>query len=178
MTIANDAANADVSEDTNDNAADAGSGADNTQNNQVVAEKKYSDKDFDDFVKRKTPELESRIKSKLEKQYEGKIIYDSQEAVDKLIKEAVDAALKDEQLKAVRLKIQEEYGLDEYRVSKLEGDDEKSLREDADKTYGKPKKAAPVLNGGANNTDSQQVSPFAQQQLQRVNELKKKHHIK
>lgn len=158
MTIANGADNADVTGNENDKSDSTGSGADNTQNNQVI-EKKYSDKDFDEFVKRKTPEIESRLKSKLEKQYEGKIILTEQER-DNLIRGAVELALKEESLKSVRAKIQTEYGLDDYKVNKLEGSDEKSLREDAEKTYGKPKKDAPQLNGAKVN-DTGDKSPNA-----------------
>lgn len=157
-TDANVSDEADVSGQTNDKSDVAGSGADNTSNSQVD-EKKYSDKDFNDFVRRKTPELESRIKTKLEKQYEGKIILTEQER-DNLIKDAITAALNEESLKAVRAKLQTEYGLNDYQVSKLEGDNEKALTEDAEKTYGKPKKVAPAVNPGKKEDDRDERDDF------------------
>lgn len=149
---------ADVSGQTNDKSDTTGSGADTTQKDQVEM-KKYSDKDFDAFVKRKTPEIESRIKSKFDKSLEGKIVLTEKER-DDLIKEAVTAALKEESLKSVRAKLQAEYGLSEYQISKLEGDDEKSLKEDAEKTYGKPKKDAPNLSPGKTDNDRDESDDF------------------
>jgi hypothetical protein len=167
---------ADVSGSTNDKSDTTGSSADTTGKDQVE-EKKYSDKDFDAFVKRKTPEIESRIKSKFDKSLEGKIVLTEKER-DDLIKDAVTAALKEESLKSVRAKLQADYGLSEYQISKLEGEDEKSLKEDAEKTYGKIKKQAPVLNGASDNKDGEAVSTVAQQTHQALLDLKKKYHVK
>lgn len=125
--------------------ATTGAGTDNSkQDNQ---EKTLTQSEVNDIVKRAKLDAERAAKTKFDKSLEGKHILTDEER-DALIKDAVTAALKEESLKSVRVKIKEEFGLDDYKVGKLEGDDEKSLREDAEKTYGKPKKEPPRINPG------------------------------
>lgn len=123
------------------------------------AEKKLTQAEVNEVVKKAKRDAENAAKLKLEKSLEGKIVLTEKER-DDLIKEAVLAALKDESLKAVRSKIQAEYGLSEYQISKLEGDDEKSLKEDAEKTYGKPKKEAPNLSPGKTDNERDESDDF------------------
>lgn len=98
---------ADVSDDTNDKSVDAGIGdkeKDSNQNNKVE-EKKYSDKDYNDFVKRKTAELSSKAEEKHKKSLEGKLIL-TQEELDaktaEIAKNAVEAYKKESALAAKR----------------------------------------------------------------------------
>lgn len=144
-------------------------------NNQ---EKKLTQSEVNEVVKRAKLDAERSAKTKFEKSLEGKHVLTEDELSAK-VKESVDAALKEENLKAIRLKIKDEYGLDDYKISKLEGDDENSLREDADKTYGKPKKSAPVLNGGADNSENGEIqTTYAQRSQKQLQDIKKKFHIK
>lgn len=140
-------------------------------------EKTLKQSEVNDIVKRAKQDAERAAKTKFEKSLEGKHIF-TEEEKDKLIKDAVTAALKEESLKSVRTKIQSEYGLNDYQVSKLEGDDEKSLKEDAEKTYGKPKKSAPVLNGGGDTREESNGDPddalIAQALKDAINSAKKR----
>lgn len=140
--------NTSESDGVNTDATAGNTGTDNskTQDNQDT-EKKLTQSEVNDIVKRAKADAERAAKTKFEKSLEGKHILTDEER-DALIKDAVTSALKEESLKSVRAKLQTEFNLSDYQISKLEGDDEKSLREDAEKTYGKPKKEAPKLNPG------------------------------
>lgn len=122
-------------------------------------EKKLTQAEVNEVVKKAKRDAENAAKLKLEKSLEGKIVLTEKER-DDLIKEAVNAALKDESLKSVRAKIQSDYGLSDYQISKLEGDDEKSLKEDAEKTYGKVKKEAPNLSPGKTESDRDESDDY------------------
>ncbi len=167
----------DVSGNTNDKSETAGNTS--TDNGKTDnQEKKLTQAEVNEVVKKAKRDAENAAKIKLDKSLEGKIVLTEKER-DDLIKDAVTAALKEESLKSVRAKLQAEYGLSDYQISKLEGDDEKSLKDDAEKTYGKIKKEAPLLNSGSNNNrESDVVSTLAQRTQQQLREIKNKHHVK
>lgn len=82
------------------------------------------------------------------KEYEGKQVL-TEEDLDKIRKEAAEHALKERDLRDVKKAIQAEYGLNDAQIERISGDDEKSLREDADLLFGALKqKKAPVITPG------------------------------
>lgn len=68
---------------------------------------------------------------------------------DEHVKSAVDLALKERDLRDVRKIIQAEYGLTDAQLERITGDDEQSLRDDAELLFASRKKA-PVINPGGN----------------------------
>ena len=79
---------------------------------------------------------------------------------DNHVKTAVDLALKERDLRDVKRTIQAEYGLTDVQLARIAGDDEKSLRTDADALFGLIKqKKAPVINSGGTEQKSQETGP-------------------
>lgn len=147
--------NTDVSGDTNDKSNVTGdTGTDNSKTDNNQEEKKLTQSEVNEIVKRAKIDAERAAKTKFDKSLEGKHIF-TEEELNARVKESVDAVLKEESLKSIRVKIQTEYGLNDHQISKLEGNDEKSLKEDAEKTYGKPKKEAPKLSPGSRQPEQE-----------------------
>lgn len=70
---------------------------------------------------------------------------------DEHVKSAVELALRERDLRDVRKSIQAEYGLTDAQLERISGDDEQSLRDDADLLFASLKqKKAPVINPGGN----------------------------
>lgn len=87
------------------------------------------------------------------KELEGKLVLTEAEYEAK-VNEAVANALKQQGLVEVKRSIQTEYGLTDAQLAKLAGDDEKSLRADAEATFGALKqKLPPVVNPGNPKTE-------------------------
>lgn len=165
--------NGDVSDDTNDKSNDAGIGdTSNTNQNNKADEKKYSDKDYNDFVKRKTAELSTKLEEKHKKSLEGKHIlteddlskmretwkseYDKEIALNNKRADYKAKGLTDAQLDAVSVDNIEDY---DKRVNELFG--------------AILKKEAPVLNGGTKEKDNNQpenadINAWLQQDLEKT----------
>jgi len=143
----------DTGEDTVNNVSDT-TGSDNNQDTQKSDAKTFTQADVNNIIKQKQAEWKTKYKAEFDKTLQGKHVL-TEDELDARLKDAVTATLNEESLKSTRAQLQTEYGLSEYQISKLEGDDEKSLRADAEKTYGKPKKEAPVLNGGKVSDDGE-----------------------
>lgn len=70
---------------------------------------------------------------------------------DEHVKGAVELALRERDLRDVRKSIQAEYGLTDAQLERISGDDEQSLRADAELVFASLKqKKAPVINPGGN----------------------------
>lgn len=78
---------------------------------------------------------------------------------DTHVKTAVDLALKERDLRDVKRTIQAEYGLTDIQLERISGDDEKSLRTDAELLFGLLKqKKAPVISSGGSNENPKETS--------------------
>jgi hypothetical protein len=102
------------------------------------------------------------------KEYEGKHVFTDEER-DAFVKAAIDTALKERDLVDVKRAIQTEYGLTDAQLAKLGGDDEKSLRADAETTFGVLKqKKAPIVNPGTTTNTSEEDSDVIGKSLRNI----------
>lgn len=151
---------------------------DTSNQNKDQEEKKLSQSEVNEVVKRAKQDAERAAKTKFDKTLEGKHVLTEDELSAK-VQEAVKAALAEKEASITREKLQTEYNLTEKQIAVVASGDEKEMRKEIEELFGKPKKEAPVLNGGSEtNNDVQKPSTFAEKSRQQINELKKKHHIK
>lgn len=144
-----------VEQGTNDVSTE---GTGTTQSQAKSEEKMLSQSEVNKLVAKARQEGRDSGKLTALKDFEGKHVL-TEDELDTRLKAAVDIALKERDLADVKRAIQSEYGLTDAQLSKLNGDDEKSLRSDAETTFGALKqKKAPDIKTGNVQSDKEEIS--------------------
>lgn len=109
-------------------------------------EKKLTQAQVNEVVKAAKADAKRAAKVEFDKSLTGKLVFTEEELSAK-ISEALEGYKKEQTLVSVREKIKTEYGLSDEQTARLSGEDEKSLKADADLLFGSfKKKDAPKLN--------------------------------
>lgn len=141
-------------------------------------EKMLTQAEFDKALRERIAENTKKVKRDIEKSYEGKHVF-SEDDLAKLRKDIESE---------VRTQVALESKRAEYKAKGLTDEQLDAVSVDKPEEYDKRvealfgallKKDAPLLRGGSkSNDDSEQPTSFAQKQAQRLNMLKKQHHLK
>lgn len=124
-------------------------------NNQEPKEKLLSQSEVDKLVGKARTEGRQAGKQDALKTYEGKKVFDTEDALEEYVNQRINAYKEEQKLVNVKQSIKNEYGLTDVQLARLSGDDEESLRKDADELFGAlKKKDAPKFNTGTSNDES------------------------
>lgn len=133
------------------NNAETSTGGD-TNTNKSGEDKKFTQADVDNIIKRKQSEWKEKYRKEFDKTLEGKLVL-TEEEITARVNTELEAYKTEQALVAVKNAIKAEYGLSDEQVSRLQGDTEKALKEDAEKLFGAfKKKDAPRLVAGGTTT--------------------------
>jgi hypothetical protein len=146
----------DITNDSQDTSAGEGVNTENTTGtgNQTVAKTDDTQAKIDAAVKARLAEEKrrsdaARVKAIDEALNTAKTEWEKER--DEHVKTAVELALKERDLRDVRKTIQTEYGLTDAQLERISGDDETSLRADAELLFASLKqKKAPIITPGGN----------------------------
>lgn len=155
----NETTNSDVTAKENDKVElTGGTETNSNETNGNKETKTFIQEEVDRIVKSAKADAEKSARTKFDKSLEGKLVL-TEDDIATIRKEAIEAALKEKELATVKETIKTERKLNDYQVSKLEGNSVEELLADAEKTYGPIKKLAPILNlGNSADEDSTNVS--------------------
>lgn len=125
-------------------------GDESDTSNEKKSEKDENQIKIDRIVKEAKKSAEQATRIKLQKEMEGKVIFENEDAFNTKINELRQNWENETKLNSVRNAIKDEYNLTDKQLAVLDGDDEESLRTNANELFGAlKKKDAPKINPGA-----------------------------
>lgn len=154
-------------------------GADTTDNSKDKSqeEKKLTQSEVNEIVKRAKADAERAAKSKFEKGLEGKSVL-TEDDVNKLRKDIETEVRTKIAMENKRAEYKAK-GLSDVQLDTVQVEDIKDYDKRVNELFGVLlTKDAPVLNGGKNNDESNGSSSFLQRQQAKLQKMKKENYLK